>query len=171
MCVVITWSHYNFFSLWFKRGRLWGGTAQGNVMSGCRAAGEPSVAESCPFYWTDAWGPGAMAQRVSALPPKCKTSTHTHTHLSILATGQGMPTHQFACAPAHWVRGGVWVKANRDNQCVLSCLSCSFMWSLSMCSLGAGVCVRHTCCLIRGKFHVTFRWRCVKGCFGVQSLI
>lgn len=94
------------------------------------------------------------------------TRTRTYTCLSILATAEGMPTHQPACVPARWGREA-WVETNRDNQCALSCLSCSFMLSLSMCSPGAGVCVRHACCLIRGKFHVTFRWRCVKGCFGV----
>lgn len=169
VCVCeVTWSHCDFCSLWCIRRRLWGRTAQGNVMSSLRAEGEPSVAGSCPFYWVDVWGPGAMAQRVSALPPPCKHSTHTHTHtcLSILATEQGMPTHQLACVPARWGREA-WVEANRDNQCALSCLSCSFMLSLSMRSLGAGVCVRHVCCLIGGKFHVTFRWRSVKGCFGV----
>lgn len=96
------------------------------------------------------------------------TNTHTHTRarLSILATAQGMPTHQLAWAPARWVRESR-VEANRDNQWVLSCLSCSFMLSLSMRPAGARVCVRHACCLIRGKFHVTFRWRSLKGCFGV----
>lgn len=97
-------------------------------------------------------------------------TTHTHTCLSILATAQGMPTHQLACVSARW-GSEAWVEAYRDNQCAPWCLSCSFMLSLSMCSLGTGVCVRHVCCLIRGKFHVTFRWRSVKGCFGVQSLI
>lgn len=97
-------------------------------------------------------------------------TVHTHTCLSILATAQGMPTHQLACVPARW-GSEARVKANRDNQCALLCLSCSFMLSPSMCWLGAGVCVRHVCCLIRGKFHVTFRWRSVKGCFGVQSRI
>lgn len=171
VCVcVVTWCHCDFSGLWCIRGRLWRGTARGNVMSSRRAEGEPSVAGSCPFYWVDVWVPGAMAQRVSALPPTCKTQcTHTHTHTRAYQSWpqhrECLPTSLPACLPA----GGreAWVAANRDNQCALSCLSCSFMLSLSMRSPGAGVCARHACCLIRGKFHVTFRWRSLKGCFGV----
>ena len=168
VCVcVVTWCHCDFSSLWCIRGRLWRGTARGNVMSSRGAEGEPSIAGSCPFYWVDVWVPGAMAQRVSALPPTCKTQcTHTHTRTHTRAyqswpqRRECLPTSLPACLPA----GGreAWVAANRDNQCALSCLSCSFMLSLSMRSPGAGVCVRHACCLIRGKFHVTFRWRSFK---------
>lgn len=93
------------------------------------------------------------------------TRTHTRAYQSWPQHRECLPTSLPACLPA----GGreAWVAANRDNQCALSCLSCSFMLSLSMRSPGAGVCVRHACCLIRGKFHVTFRWRSLKGCFGV----
>lgn len=123
------------------------------VMS-CLAAGaegKSRVAGSCPLYYVDVCGPWVMAQRVSALPSTCKhTRTQTHTCLSILARAQGMPTHQLACVPARWVREA-WAEANGDNQCGLSCLSCSFMLSLSVRPLGTRVCVRRVCCLIGGE--------------------
>lgn len=53
--------------------------AQGNVMSGPKAKGKPNVAASCPFYCLDVWMPGAMTQRVSALPLYANSHTHTHT--------------------------------------------------------------------------------------------
>lgn len=98
-------------------------------------------------------------------------TTHTHTHVPINpghSTGNAYPP---ACLRACLLGREAWAGANRDNQCAPWCLSCSFMLSLSMCLLSAGLCVRHARCLIRGKFHVTFRGRSVKGCFGAQSLI
>lgn len=59
-----------------------------------------------------------------------------------------MPAHQLACVTARWIRKAE-VEANSDNQCVLSCLSSSFMLSLNMHLFSAHVCVRHVCRLIR----------------------
>lgn len=71
-------------------------------MSGPKAKVKANVAASCPFYCLDVWMPGALTQRVSALPlyanAHTHTTTHVHTHtkhthacLSILTTALWMP--------------------------------------------------------------------------------
>lgn len=108
------------------------------------------------------WMCAALGHGTEGVSTPFDVQTHTHartqahTCLSILARAQGMPTHQLACVPARWVTEA-WVETNRDNQCGLSCLSCSFMLSLSVRPFGTRVCVRHVCCLIRGKISRYFQ--------------
>lgn len=132
---VVTWSRCDFCRLWCIKGRLWGGTAQGNVMSSCRVEGEPSVAGSCPLYWVEVWGPGAMAQRVSALPPTCKHSVHTRAYQSWPLHRGCLPTSLPACLPAGGERPGL-KRTGTINECldvfhVLLCyLSACVHWVL-----------------------------------------
>ena len=162
VCVcVVTWCHCDFSSLWCIRGRLWRGTARGNVMSSRGAEGEPSIAGSCPFYWVDVWVPGAMAQRVSALPPTCKTQcthTHTHTHtcLSILATAQGMPTHQLACVLARWGERGLGCSEQGQSMCAF--MSFMFFYVISQHAFARRWCLCETCVLSdQGKISCYFQ--------------
>lgn len=139
VCVRVCTSHmiplWFFFSLWCIKGWLWGGTAQGNVMSSRRAEEEPSIAESCPFYWVDVWGPRAMAQRVSALPPTCKHSTHTRAYQSWPQHRECLPTSLPVCLPAGGERPGL-KRTGTINVCfyvfhVLLCyLSACVGWAL-----------------------------------------
>ena len=103
-----------------------------------------------------------MAQRASA-----RSLKHTHTHVPI---NPGRSPH--ACPPACLPnRGEAWVEAYRDNQCALSCLSCSFMLPLSACVCVCACffsCV-HVLLSDQGKFMLLLDGYSVKGCFGLQT--
>lgn len=136
--------------------------------------GKSRVAGSCPLYYVDVCGPWVMAQRVSALPSTCKhTRMHTHKHTrayqSWLERRECLPTSLPACLPAGLERPGlkrtgtinVGFHVFHVLLCYLSaCVRSALVFVWGMCVVWSG-----------GKFHVTFRWRSLKGCFGVQSLI
>lgn len=167
VCSHIALLFFDFCSLWCLSG--WLGGALPKVMS-CLAAGLWADPASLGAALSIGWRCDGLRQRHGG----CQ-SAHTHTHTRAYQSWpqqhrECLPTSLPVCLPAGGERPGL--ERTGTINCAPWCLSCSFMLSLSMCSLGTGVCARHVYCLIRGKkIHVAFRWRFVKGCFGVHHLI
>lgn len=149
-----------------------GGGAQGNVMLGRRAEGKSRVAGSCPLCYVDVCGPWGHGTEGVSTPFNVQTHTpaHTHTHARAyqcwLQHRECLPTSPLGECEA-------WAAANRDNQCGLSCLSCSFMLSPSVRPPGRCSCLCEACALSdQGEnFVLLSDGALLKGCFGVQSRI
>lgn len=137
-------------------------------LRGRRAEGrEESVAGSWPFCCMGlgqggrvrAWGHGSTEGISSSPPHPCASpinSSHSHS-----TEGRN------ACLTSG---GEAWVEVNRDNQCVLSCLSCSFMLSkiVCMCTVCACSC---TCMRVvwSGEMSCCFQMVLCFSCYGQPS--
>lgn len=84
------------------------------------------------------------------------TRTHTHTCLSILATAQGMPTHQLACVLARWGERGLGCSEQGQSMCAF--MSFMFFYVIAQHAFAGRWCLCETCVLSdQGKISCYFQ--------------